>query len=150
MRAFDLAPLYRTSVGFDQLANLFDNMTRVDQKQSGYPPYNIEVIGNNEYRITMAVAGFAQNELNIETKEHTLTVSGHKGDDPVEHKFLHRGIATRNFSRNFQLAEHVKVSQARLDNGLLHIDLLREVPETMKPRKIEITGSDRALEETVN
>lgn len=150
MRTFDFAPLYRSSVGFDQLANLLDNVTRVDQKQSGYPPYNIEVTGANEYRISMAVAGFSQDELSIETKDHTLTVTGHKADENVERKFLHRGIATRNFSRTFQLAEHVKVTNARMDNGLLHIDLLREIPEAMKPRKIEISSAERQTIENIS
>lgn len=149
MRAFDFSPLYRTSVGFDQLANLLDNVTRIDQKQSGYPPYNIEVTGSNEYRISMAVAGFSQEELNIETRDHTLTVTGHKADDNVERQYLHRGIATRNFSRSFQLADHVKVSSARLDHGLLHIELLREIPEAMKPRKIEIcNATQQTIEST--
>jgi molecular chaperone IbpA len=150
MRTFDFAPLYRSTVGFDQLASLMDNVTRVDQKQSGYPPYNIEITDTNEYRISMAVAGFSQDELALETKDHTLTVTGQKGDEKSERKFLHRGIATRNFSRTFQLAEHVKVSNARLDNGLLHIDLVREIPEAMKPRKIEITDGNRQTIENLS
>ena len=151
MRTFDFAPLYRSSVGFDQLANLLDNVTRVDQKQSGYPPYNIEITNSNEYRISMAVAGFSQSEISIETEDHTLTVTGQKAEDNVERKFLHRGIGTRNFSRTFQLAEHVKVNSARMDNGLLHIDLVREIPESMKPRKIEINSSDyKTLEGATN
>ena len=150
MRTFDFAPLYRSSVGFDQLANLLDSVTRVEQKQPGYPPYNIEVTGTNEYRISMAVAGFSQDELALETKDHTLTVTGQKADENSERKFLHRGIATRNFSRAFQLAEHVKVTNARLDNGLLHIDLAREVPEAMKPRKIEISAGNRHTIENLN
>ena len=151
MRTFDFAPLYRSSVGFDQLANLLDNVTRVDQKQSGYPPYNIEITDSNAYRISMAVAGFSQSEISIETEDHTLTVTGQKAEDNVERKFLHRGIGTRNFSRTFQLAEHVKVNSARMDNGLLHIDLVREIPESMKPRKIEINSSDyKTLEGATN
>ena len=151
MRTFDFAPLYRSSVGFDQLANLLDNVTRVDQKQSGYPPYNIEITDSNAYRISMAVAGFSQSEISIETEDHTLTVTGQKAEDNVERKFLHRGIGTRNFSRTFQLAEHVKVNSARMDNGLLHIDLVREIPESMKPRKIEINSSDyQTLEGATN
>jgi len=151
MRTFDFAPLYRSSVGFDQLANLLDNVTRVDQKQSGYPPYNIEITDSNAYRISMAVAGFSQSEISIETEDHTLTVTGQKAEDNIERKFLHRGIGTRNFSRTFQLAEHVKVNSARMDNGLLHIDLVREIPESMKPRKIEINSSDyQTLEGATN
>ena len=139
MRQFDFAPLYRSTVGFDRLAQLLDSVGGVDA--DGYPPYNIERLGDNEYRITMAVAGFAKDELKIDVKEQTLAVSGEKKPDAKERNFLHRGIAARTFERRFQLADHVEVRGASLDNGLLHIDLVREIPEAMKPRKIVIGGS---------
>ncbi len=148
MSTFDLSPLYRTAIGFDRLADMLSNASRVDS--NGYPPYNIESLGENRYRITMAVAGFADDELDIVTERNTLTVSGAKqesqnNDDGGE--FLYRGIATRSFERRFQLADHVEVDGARLENGLLHIDLKRELPEQMKPRKIEIgNGKSRLIE----
>ena len=140
MSTFDLSPLYRTAIGFDRLADMLSNASRVDS--GGYPPYNIESLGENQYRITMAVAGFAESELDLVSERNTLTVSGNKQD--VERsegsEMLYRGIATRSFERRFQLADHVEVVGARLENGLLHIDLKRELPEQMKPRKIEIGG----------
>jgi len=148
MSTFDLSPLYRTAIGFDRLADMLSNASRVDS--NGYPPYNIESLGENRYRITMAVAGFADDELDIVTERNTLTVSGAKqesqnNDDGGE--FLYRGIATRSFERRFQLADHVEVDGARLENGLLHIELKRELPEQMKPRKIEIgSGKSRLIE----
>ncbi len=140
MSTFDLTPLYRTAIGFDRLADMLSNASRVDS--GGYPPYNIESLGEDRYRIIMAVAGFAENELDLVSERNTLTVSGNKQeterDDNSE--MLYRGIATRSFERRFQLADHVEVVGARLENGLLHIDLKREVPEQMRPRRIDINS----------
>ena len=140
MSRLDLSPLFRSSVGFDHLASLLDAASRVEQP--AYPPYNIERVNDDKYRITMAVAGFSQNELDIETEDRLLKVTGVKQGESEERQFLHRGIAARNFERKFQLADHVKVVGAHIEHGLLHIDLEREVPEAMKPRKIEIGGAD--------
>ncbi|MEE2953401.1 molecular chaperone IbpA [Fulvimarina manganoxydans] len=143
MRHVDFAPLYRSTVGFDRLFSMLDNMSQPDNGQT-YPPYNIERTGENAYRITMAVAGFGESDLSIESRENTLTVKGEKaeteGDNEVE--YLHRGIAGRAFERRFQLADHVEVKGASLKNGLLHVDLVRVIPEAMKPRKIEISVAD--------
>ncbi|MEE4304609.1 MAG: Hsp20 family protein [Wenzhouxiangella sp.] len=149
MNTFDLSPLYRTAIGFDRLADMLSNAQRVDS--NGYPPYNIESLGEDRYRITMAVAGFSRDELDIVSEQNTLTVSGSKQEaseeDNGERQFLYRGIANRSFERRFQLADHVKVAGADLENGLLHIELQRELPERMKPRKIEIgSGDGRVLE----
>lgn len=141
MRHFDLTPLYRSTVGFDRLFNTIDNLTGFENTNAGYPPYNIESLGENTYRVTMAVAGFSADDLNIESKENTLTVKGDKAsgsEDADESRFLHQGIAARAFERRFQLADHVEVTGANLENGLLHIDLKRELPEAMKPRTIQI------------
>ena len=138
MRHFDLTPLYRSTVGFDRLASMIDSIGTFDNDAPAYPPYNIERVGENEYRITMAVAGFAESELNVEAKENTLTVRGEHTDESDETEYLHRGIATRSFERRFQLEEHVAVRGAHFENGLLHIDLVREIPEAMKPRTIAI------------
>ena len=138
----DLSPLYRTAIGFDRLAAMLESANRVESQ--GYPPYNIEVIGEDTYQITMAVAGFTDDELSIESKQNELTVTGQKADaeDDTERKFLHRGIATRDFERRFQLADHVYVKGARMEHGLLHIELYRELPEALKPRSIAIeTGN---------
>ena len=140
MRQIDFAPLYRSTVGFDRLFNLLDSVGGYDQAPTAYPPYNIERVGENEYQITMAVAGFAEDEINVDVKEQTLNVRGEKKAEDKERQFLHRGIAARAFERRFQLADHVEVTGASLDNGLLHIDLVREIPEAMKPRKIAIGG----------
>jgi molecular chaperone IbpA len=145
MRTFDLTPLYRTTVGFDRLASLLDQVMTADPGQNGYPPYNIEKTGDDAYRITLAVAGFADDELSIEAREGQLVVTGRKADVEDKATVLHRGIATRAFERRFQLADHVRVLEAVTENGLLHIDLVREVPEALKPRKIEI-GHGRAIE----
>lgn len=142
MRHFDLTPLYRSTVGFDRLASLIDSMNTVGSDTPAYPPYNIERKGENEYRISMAVAGFGEDDLNIEVKENNLTVRGEKTEEKEETEFLHRGIATRTFERSFRLEEHVHVKDAALENGLLHIDLVREVPEAMKPRTITINSGD--------
>ncbi len=150
MRPFDLSPLYRSTVGFDRLVQLLDGISGLDNEAPAYPPYNIERLGENEYRITMAVAGFADNELKLEVKEQTLTVTGQKANDAKEREFLHRGIATRAFERRFQLADHVEVKGADLKDGLLHIDLVRNVPERLKPRAITIgTSAPKQIEAKV-
>jgi molecular chaperone IbpA len=150
MRRFDFSPLYRQTIGFEHLANLIEQLASTEG-DNGFPPYNIERLGENEYRITMAVAGFSNDDLTIEVKEGTLTVRGEKTADADEHEFLHRGIAARNFERRFRLADYVEVSGAALENGLLHVDLKRELPEAMKPRTIKIghaarNGSERLIE----
>ena len=140
MRHFDLTPLYRSTVGFDRLASILDQVTASDPSQNTYPPYNIEKTGESAYRITIAVAGFAEDELAVEARDGQLVVTGRKTETEGETKpsFLHRGIATRAFERRFQLADHVRAVNAVTENGLLHIDLVREVPEALKPRRIEI------------
>jgi molecular chaperone IbpA len=147
MTTFDLSPLFRTSVGFDRLASLLNAAHRTDQG-SGYPPYNIQTAGEDRYRITMAVAGFSEAELNITSEHNKLFVTGDKAEEKEsdESRFLYRGIATRSFERRFNLADHVRVTGARLDNGLLHIELEREIPEAMKPKTIEIQASGTLLE----
>ena len=140
MRHVDFSPLYRSTVGFDRLFTMLDSLAQPDQSQT-YPPYNIEKTGENAYRITMAVAGFGDDDLSIEAREHVLTVTGKKADDSEKGEFLYRGIAKRAFERRFQLAEHVEVKGAHLENGLLHVDLAREIPEAMKPRKIDISAN---------
>jgi len=142
MRSFDYSPLFRATVGFDRVFDLLDNV--VDNSGSGYPPYNIEKVGENAYRITMAVAGFAESDLSIVQQENTLTVSGRiQATDKEQPQYLHRGIGTRAFERKFELADYVKVSGAKLANGLLHVELQREVPEARKPRTIAINGENR-------
>jgi molecular chaperone IbpA len=145
MRTFDLAPLYRSTVGFDRLFSLLDRVGGVDATTPGYPPYNIERTGENDYRITVAAAGFAENELSIEVKENTLRIRGDKQQKTDEHKgeTLYRGIAARAFERVFQLADFVQVKGASLENGLLHVDLVREIPEAKKPRQVPI-GNGKA------
>ena len=138
MRNFDLTPLYRSSIGFDRVAGLLDSLSRNEQSQPSYPPYNIELTGEDHYRISMAVAGFDRAELNIEVNQNNLTVSGNKGTDDKSRTYLHQGIAARNFERRFQLADHVRVESAAVENGLLHVDLVRELPEAIKPRTIDI------------
>ena len=136
---FDLTPLYRTTVGFDRLSSLFDTLGSLDKDAPSYPPYNIELVDENTYRITMAVAGFGSNDLHVEAKENTLTIRGDKQSEKEENTFLHRGIAARSFERRFQLADYVTVNGAGLENGLLKVDLVRELPEAMKSRSIPIT-----------
>jgi len=147
MRTFDLAPLYRSTVGFDRLFSLFDQAAGHDAGSPSYPPYNIERTGENEYRVTVAVAGFAEPELNIEAKENTLTIRGEKQatTDEQQGETLYQGIAARAFERVFQLADFVQVKGASLENGLLHVDLVREVPEAKKPRQIAI-GNGKVVE----
>lgn len=141
MNAIDLTPLYRSTVGFDRVANLLDSALRTNQGSSGYPPYNIEMTGENEYSITVAVAGFTQEELDIQVENGTLTVAGKKAKDEANKQFLYQGIATRSFERKFNLADYVRVDGADLKNGLLVINLTKEIPEAMKPRKININGT---------
>lgn len=142
MRSFDLSPLFRTSIGFDRLNQLLDAAQAFDTAP-GYPPYNIEKVDDDTYRITMAVAGFAEDDLDITVNDDVLTVAGRIADESdKERTFLHRGIATRAFERRYQLADHIKVTGARLDHGLLHLELAREVPEELKPRRIAIAGSE--------
>lgn len=138
MRQFDFAPLYRATVGFDQIAEMMDRVLSTETPQTGYPPYNIEKTDNDAYRISVAVAGFAEDDLMVEVKEKALVVSARKADDDAEKAFLHRGIATRAFERRFHLADHVRVTGALHENGMLHIDLEQEIPEALKPRRIEI------------
>ncbi len=140
MRAFDLTPLYRATVGFDQVADLMDRALANDVGQNSYPPYNIEKTDDDAWRISIAVAGFSDDDLAIEVKDRSLQVTGRKAADETERNYLHRGIATRAFERRFHLADHVRVTGAAHENGMLHIDLMREVPEALKPRRIEITS----------
>lgn len=147
MRHFDFTPLYRSTVGFDRLASVLDQALSSDVTQNTYPPYNIEKTGEDAYRITLAVAGFADNELSVEVRDGQLVVTGRKAEAEERATVLHRGIATRAFERRFQLADHVRVVEARTENGLLHVDLVREIPEALKPRKIEISRADaKAIE----
>lgn len=144
MRHFDLTPLYRSTIGFDRIGSLLDTLTSFDGDAPSYPPYNIERTGEAEYRISMAVAGFSDKDLTIEVKESTLSIRGEKQAEMEETTYLHRGIAARSFERRFQLADHVVVKGAGLENGLLHVDLVRELPEAMKPRTIPIaTKADK-------
>lgn len=146
MRTYDLSPLYRTAIGFDRLARLLNDVQRNETEMS-YPPYNIELISDDQYRIVMAVAGFEMSELEIETEQQSLKVVGRQKKKDEQTTYLHRGIAARDFEHKFQLADHVKVTHAKLENGLLHISLVREVPEALKPRKVEIEvgNVERAL-----
>jgi molecular chaperone IbpA len=143
MDRFDLSPLFRSTIGFDRLSRLMDAATRVDNAALAYPPYNIEKTGEDAYRLTMAVAGFGRDEIDITVHENTLTVTGKSKTEEEESRYLHRGIARRAFERRFSLADHLKVVGASLDNGMLHVDLVREVPEAMKPRTIQITRGAR-------
>ncbi|HHL20073.1 MAG TPA: Hsp20 family protein [Aliiroseovarius sp.] len=146
MRNFDLSPLYRATVGFDQIADLMDRVLSTEASRETYPPYNIEKTGEDAWRISIAVAGFTDDELNVEVKENALIVSARKKPDDTKRVFLHQGIATRAFERRFHLAEHVRVIGAVHENGMLHIDLVREVPEALKPRRIEIVSADKTPE----
>ncbi|WP_421726305.1 Hsp20 family protein [Bauldia sp.] len=151
MRNFDPSPLYRSTVGFDRLFGMLDSLGGPDGGSQSYPPYNIERTGENAYRVTMAVAGFGEADLSVEAKEHTLTVKGERKEQPdnTESEVLYRGIAARSFERRFQLADHVEVRGAQLENGLLHIDLVREIPEAMKPRTIAINAKSQKQVEAV-
>jgi molecular chaperone IbpA len=141
MDRFDFSPLFRSTIGFDRLARLVDSTTRVEGTAMSYPPYNIEKTGEDAYRLTMAVAGFAPSELDVTVHENTLFVTGKAQKEDGNGRYLHRGIARRAFERRFSLADHIKVSGASMDNGLLHVELVRQVPETMKPRQIKIEGA---------
>ena len=151
MRSFDFAPLYRATVGFDQIADLMDRLLTDNVGTQTYPPYNIEKVGDDAWRISIAVAGFTDDELSVETRDNALVVSARKAAEDEGKTYLHRGIATRAFERRFTLADHVRVTGATHVNGMLHIDLHREVPEALKPRRIEIVRGDaveaRAVEE---
>lgn len=147
MNTIDLSPLYRSTIGFDRLGALLDSALRAEQASAGYPPYNIESSDENRYDITLAVAGFDQSELDIQVEKGVLTVRGKKaGDSKEERKYLYQGIATRGFERKFNLADHVEVTGASLNNGLLTVNLVKEIPETMKPRSIAINKNGNALE----
>ena len=141
MRNFDLAPLYRATVGFDQIADMMDRVLSSDVAQPTYPPYNIEKTADDTYRISIAVAGFADADLSVEVREGALIVAARKAEETDQKAYLHRGIATRAFERRFQLADHVRVSGATHADGMLHIDLVREVPEALKPRRIAIEST---------
>ena len=135
---FDLSPLFRSTIGFDRMSRLLDAAMRADDSAVSYPPYNIEVLGENAYRLTMAVAGFGDNDINVTVQDNSLLISGKTAKADEEKKLLYRGIAGRAFERRFELADHIKVTGASLVNGLLHVELAREVPEAMKPRTIKI------------
>ena len=142
MRTIDFSPLYRSAVGFDRLASLLETASKAAEGPAGYPPYNIETVGENAYRIEVAVAGFSPAELTLEARENTLTVTGRKAANDEGRRFLHRGLAERNFERRFQLADYVVVTGAELRDGLLSVSLERQLPESLKPRRIEIaTGA---------
>ena len=152
MRNFDLAPLYRATVGFDQIADMMDRVLSSDVTQPTYPPYNIEKTADDAYRISIAVAGFADEDLSVELREGQLIVSARKAEteEDKSRTFLHRGIATRAFERKFQLADHVRVEGAAHADGMLHIDLVREVPEALKPRRIAIASGDAVAKDVVD
>ena len=145
MRTFDFAPLYRSTVGFDRMFSLLDQLSDVERPVPSYPPYNIERTGENDYRISVAVAGFTAADLSIEAKENSLTIRGEKQPEEKTGDVLYQGIAARAFERSFQLADHVGVKGASSENGLLHVDLVREIPEAMKPRAIPISSSNKLL-----
>ncbi|WP_299727917.1 Hsp20 family protein [uncultured Tateyamaria sp.] len=148
MRTYDFAPLYRATVGFDQIADLMDRVVASETNANTYPPYNIEKTDDDTYRISVAVAGFSDADLNVEVKEKNLIVSAKKVDEDKK-TYLHRGIATRAFERRFHLADHIVVTGASHVDGMLHIDLVKEVPEALKPRRIEIAGQKKAIETDV-
>lgn len=141
MLTYDFSPLFRSTVGFDRLARMAESALQTDQSAVSYPPYNIEVTGEDAYRITMAVAGFKESELSIETHENTLTIAGGRAEEDRDVHYLHHGIAGRDFMRRFNIADYVKVSGAHLADGLLFVDLVREVPEMLRPRRIEIKAA---------
>ena len=143
MRSYDLSPLFRSTVGFDRLSRLMDAATRVDDSSLSYPPYNIERTGDDTYRISMAVAGFGEGDLTITTQDNQLVITGKLAKDDDKQSYLYRGIAGRAFERRFTLADHIRVSGAALANGLLHVELVREVPEAMKPRQIKINAAGK-------
>jgi len=144
MRTYDLSPLYRATVGFDRVADLMDRVMAADVAQPTYPPYNIEKLGEDAYRISIAVAGFGEDDLSVEVRDGALLVAARKAETDEDRTYLHRGIATRAFERRFHLADHVRVTGATHVDGMLHIDLVREVPEALKPRQIEIARGSEA------
>lgn len=146
MTTIDLSPLYSNTVGFERLASMLDSAFQADRNSAGYPPYDIEALDDNHYAISLAVAGFTHDELDIEVEPGLLTVRGRKAEDPKDRKLLYQGIATRAFERKFNLADHVEITGARLDNGMLTIELKHELPEDMKPKRIEIQTDTAALE----
>ncbi|WP_298840259.1 Hsp20 family protein [uncultured Roseobacter sp.] len=150
MRTFDFAPLYRATVGFDQIADLMDRVLTTEGTQPSYPPYNIEKLDDDAYRISIAVAGFSDEDLSVEVRENALIVSARKAEDDAGRSYLHRGIATRAFERRFHLADHVKVTGAAHVDGMLNIDLEREVPEALKPRQIAISSTKRIEKDVVD
>jgi molecular chaperone IbpA len=143
MTNLDFSPLYRSAIGFDHLASLIDTISTADRSQSAYPPYNIELLEPDNYRISMAVAGFEEDEIIVESKQNTLTISASKAQKDAERKYLHRGIAQRDFKHQFRLEDHVQVVSATMENGLLHIDLVRKIPEAMKPKRIDINAKSK-------
>ncbi len=145
----DLTPLYANTVGFDRFGSLLDAALSADRQSAGYPPYDIELVGENKYAITLAVAGFQENEVDVQVEQGVLTVRGRKEEQKKDSRYLHRGIATRSFERKFNLADHVEVVNAQLDNGLLKIALVKEIPEAMKPRKIPVGNTTLAIENEV-
>ncbi|WP_300033426.1 Hsp20 family protein [uncultured Roseobacter sp.] len=150
MRTFDFAPLYRATVGFDQIADLMDRVLTTEGTQPAYPPYNIEKLDDDAYRISIAVAGFSDSDLSVEVRENALIVAARKADENTDRTYLHRGIATRAFERRFHLADHVKVTGAAHVDGMLNIDLEREVPEALKPRQIAISTSKQIEKDVVD
>lgn len=142
MRAFDLSPLFRATVGFDNLTRVLDTVSRAEDTQSGYPPYNITKGGADDYRVSLAVAGFDPAGIDVHVEDNTLTIKAKAAQEEDQAVYLHRGIAGRSFERKFELADHIRVSGARMENGLLHIDLKREVPEALKPRRIAVTSGE--------
>jgi molecular chaperone IbpA len=148
MRTFNFAPYYRSTVGFDRMLSMLDQVGDAENPPPGHPPYNIERTGENAYRISLAVAGFANADLSIQANENRLVIHGEKRPEEKTGDVLYQGIAARTFERSFQLADHIEVKSASLDNGLLHIDLVREIPEAMKPRTIPIAGPGKLLDAT--
>ena len=149
MRNFDFAPLYRSTVGFDQIANLMDRVLTAETAQPSYPPYNIEKLDDDAYRISIAVAGFSEADLSVEVREKSLIVSARKADEDEAKSYLHRGIATRAFERRFHLADHVIVTGAAHSDGMLHIELERQVPDALKPRQIQIASTTPSIAKDV-
>jgi len=148
MRTYDFAPLYRSTVGFDRLASMVDRAMSVDVNTNGYPPYNIEKTDENDFRISVAIAGFSEDDLLIEMRDGQLVISAKKAEeeDTGQVTYLHRGIASRAFEKRFHLADHVRAIGASTENGILHVEMVREVPEALKPRRIEITGTGKTIE----
>jgi len=146
MRTLDFSPFYRSSIGFDRMADLLNTVSQSETKQNSYPPYNIVLTGDDTYRITMAIAGFSEAELDIQVEQNVLSVTGKKPELNEPKEYLYQGIAERSFERRFQLADHVRVEDAQLEHGLLHIDLIREIPEAKKPRKIAINSTNKLID----